>query len=125
MKVTVIKDKESVIYNGKIYGKGDSFDADDLIAKSLIERGYVSASSSEEEGEAVVHTGTLDESQIKEMSYPELKKLAAEMGLDASGKKDELIARICATEIGVEADAVVDPEGEESSDEMPNTDMPE
>ena len=41
MKVTVIKKQESVIYNGKIYRYNDSFEADEAIGKSLMERGYV------------------------------------------------------------------------------------
>lgn len=123
MIITVIKD--SVIYNGKIYNNGDTIEnANEIVAKSLIERGYVKEIDADEKE---LLTGHLDEAQLKEMSYQELKKLAAQMELDTSGKKEDLIARICNTEVSVEKEAVVEEEisGEETTDEMPNTSMPE
>ena len=132
MKVTVIKD--SVIYNGVIYKEEQSFEACDAIAESLIERGYV-----KEITEAPIMTGNLDRNQLEEMSYPELKRLASQMGLSANGKKDELIARICAVEVDVEVEGdntdddenaapdenVGDTEGDNSNGDLPNTSMPE
>lgn len=114
MNVTVIKD--SVIYNGKIYAKDESFEANDLIGKSLIERGYVA-----EVDEAKVLTGHLDKTQLEEMSYNDLKALASQMDLSAKGSKAELIERICGAEVSVDEDAV----DEETTDEMPDTSMPE
>lgn len=119
MKVTVIKDNESVIYGGKIYTFGQSFEADDAICKSLIARGYVA--SNEEMDEADVQTGCLDESQLQEMSYSELKSLAAQLGVDAKGKKEELIERIRSEKVAVEPEAIV----EEADGDLPNTGMPE
>lgn len=111
MIVTVIKQSESVIYNGKIYSCGQSFDVDDLIGKSLMERGYVSVN-----GESpVTEEETKKESCLQEVPYTELKKLAASLGLPANGKKEELIERISA----------VENESESGTDELPNTDMPE
>lgn len=117
MNLTVIKD--SVIYNGKIYAKGEVIEnANEVIGKSLIERGYV-----EETNEADILTGHLDEAQLQEMSYQDLKRLASQMGLDTTGKKGDLIARISGVEVSTEDDAVI---GEDNpSDNLPNTSMPE
>lgn len=133
MYVNVIKENESVIYHGKIYGHGASFEVDEAIGKSLVERGYVVCIGDE----AKMQTGYLDADQLGEMSYPDLKRLAAQMGLDATGKKDELIARICGVEIFYEEetnaeDNDVDTEAEDSDadadvedSELPQTSMPE
>lgn len=135
MKVIVIKENESVIYNGIIYKNGEAFEANDLIAKSLIERGYVKEENSEEE--AKMQTGYLDKEQLEAMSYPDLKSLASQMGLDAKGKKEELIARICEAEVNVEEETTEgitedeNTEGANSEEEtteggdLPNTSMPE
>ena len=120
MKVTVINERESVIYNDNIYRHGETFEVEEVIGESLIARGYVAMDSAVEEAEPLA--GNLDANQLKEMSYPELKALAAQMGLDAKGKKDELIARICGEEVEVEEDAVVN---DAPSDDLPNTAMPE
>lgn len=37
---------------------------------------------------------TVDDVNYEEMPYAQLKKLCADRGLDATGKKDELIARL-------------------------------
>lgn len=129
MIVKVIKENESVIYNSTIYKYNESFEADDAIAASLIERGYVEAISApavpvEEDtvaDEAELIEGTLDENALEGMTYAELKHLAAEMGLDATGKKADLIERISAQEVTVEKEAIVE---EESAGDLPNTDMP-
>ena len=127
MKVTVTKENESVIYNGTIYSHGQSFDVDDAIGKSLMERGYVSDASSD-----AASGGNL----LETLSYPELKKLAAEKGVAATGKKEDLIARILAAEAedeyeaDEEQDAAEDEEpkaaeDESEADELPNTSMPD
>ena len=117
MKVIVTKKNESVIYNGNIYSHGQSFDVDEVIGKSLMERGYVAAD------------GAADaEKSLEDMSYPELKKLAAEMGLSATGKKEDLIARIngASEEDETEADdEEQESEEDETADDLPNTGMPE
>ena len=119
MKVIVTNKEESVIYNGEIFKDGDVFDAEDIIAKSLIERGYVKeVTEAAPAGGEDVQEGIGVPDDLNELSYPELKKLAAKLGLDATGKKDELIARI--NSAGEEVEAV-----EEASDELPNTSMPE
>lgn len=52
----------------------------------------------ESDGEEIL-TGTLDTEELKEMHYNDLKKLAKEMKLDASGTKDELVERIAAAKV--------------------------
>ena len=42
----------------------------------------------------VADNETVDEENYEEMAYAQLKKLCAEKGLDATGKKDDLIARL-------------------------------
>lgn len=127
MIVTVIKDNESVIYNNKIYSKGQSFEVDDIIGKSLMERGYVAMDVTD--SDADVETSPDDEgntddtstnASLEEASYTELKKMAASMGLNANGKREELIARIIEAEQGAEQES----DEEEALDDLPNTDMP-
>lgn len=131
MKVIVIKKSESIIYNGEIYKYDDTFEVDDAIGKSLIERGYVNEVTypeplpeAEAEAEAEIVEGYLDTKDLEGMTYAELKHLAAEMGLDATGKKADLISRISGEAVNVEAEAVLEEEAEEA-DELPNTNMPE
>ena len=120
MIVTVIKKNESVIYGGKIYTSGQSFEVDESIGKSLIERGFVALASPPSSPKTEENDG--DSSDLHEKSYAELKKLAGQMGISANGKKDELIARIESAREEVEAEAG---EEEDFSDDLPNTDMPE
>lgn len=127
MKVIVISKNESVIYDGKIFKLNDTFEADDAIAASLIERGYVAEAiapvpvEGEVEDPAPSVTDEADEADsieesdgLEEASYTELKKLAASMGLPSNGKRVELIARIRAAG-----------ETEDTEAELPNTAMPE
>ena len=65
-------------------------------------------------------TGHLDAGQFADYSYNELKKLAKDMGLSASGTKEELIERISATEVEIpEEDSEEDSEGEDANEEPP------
>lgn len=124
MLIEIIKENESVIYQGSIFKKGDVLKMDDAVAASLMKRGYVAAvkaetiavePDAEETAEENQIAGHLDREQLEEMTYQELKKLAADMGLDANGKKAELIERIVAETVYVDAEDC----------EMPDTSMPE
>lgn len=127
MKVLVVKD--SVIYQGQIYKTNTSFDLDDVLAKELIKNGIVVAYGNEKEEKVAVEDsqeeqkatveGEISKEMLEEMKYQELKKLASDMGLDASGKKEELIERISKETVEVEVEA------EEEEEELPNTSMPE
>lgn len=125
MKVTVTHHKESVIYNGVIHKFGQTFDVEESIGKSLMERGYVSA-----EGDAQME-GHLDKAQLMAMPYSSLKRLAADMGVSAVGNKETLIDRICASTVYYEPQNEVEDDSVESDalgdhdDELPNTAMPE
>ena len=123
MEVTVIK--ESVIYNGKIYKEGDCFTADDSVAKSLAERGYVAeVGAAEPNQEATVFEAEMvnEEIRLEDMSYSELKRVAAQKGISAKGSKSELIARIAQNNVADFEDGI---SGEATSDDLPNTSMPE
>lgn len=123
IKVRVINSEESVIYNGAVRRYGDEpFEMEESTAKSLMERGYVEfVTDDSDESEGEVETVNL-----AAMSYQDLKRFAAEHGIDSSGKKDELIERL--RNYFREPDE--QDEQEEYSedypeDEIPNTSMPE
>lgn len=120
MKVRVINKKESVIYKGEVYRFDEEFEMDEVIAKGLSERGYIQAVENTDE-EEITATETQDgeNDPLEGKSYKELQKMAKEMGLDASGKKEELIERI--SEVMFEVPFSDLPE----DDEFPNTNMPE
>jgi hypothetical protein len=83
----------------KFYKAGQEYDGDRT--EELQELGYVQDSESVE--------GNLD---IKDMKYQQLKKLAKEMGLDATGKAEDLIARIEAVKVTAEVKEDDDESGE-------------
>ena len=126
MKVIVINKNESVICGGKIFRENDTFEVDDVVAKSLIERGYVKeVTNTDTEDEAELKTGYLDKNELEEMSYSELRRLAAQMGLDATGKKTDLIERISGEEVTVGDETEAEDEAEEADGDLPNTAMPD
>jgi hypothetical protein len=55
-------------------------------------------------------TATLDPEDLKSWKMDDLKKLAADMGIDVTGikKKDDLIQAICAEEVSIPNDGIVD-----------------
>lgn len=101
--------------------RGQTMDIqDEFVLNDLLKAGYVEAleevntqTSTETEAETAepdtdhaepdkegeILEGTLDTEELKEMHYNDLKKLAKEMGLDASGTKDELVERIAAVKV--------------------------
>lgn len=125
MIARVISTSESVIYNGEIYGYDDTFEVDDAIGKSLIERGLISGETDKEnlfsedevaDGEEIREAIEMRE-DIDEMSYQELKSYASKLMISASGTKGELIERIKMYLANL-------PEAEET-EELPDTSMPE
>lgn len=141
MRAKVINNQESVIYKDQIYKFGDEFEIDEVIGKSLVERGYIAVMTdnaelfnedevmevpadeveekdlfAEVEEESKEAQEGIEIREVESMSYPELKAYASVLGLSASGKKDELIARINEHLEGLD---------EAEADELPNTDMPE
>ena len=111
MEVLIIKD--SVIKNGEIIPCGNTIELDEENAHRLIKMGIVEAVDEAPAEEAEILTGYLDAEQLEDMKVEDLRKLAKDMGLDSTGKKAELIERITAEEVQVDAE----------DDEMPNTGM--
>lgn len=109
-------------YESKTAADG-AFELDEAQAERLVSLGVAkyaktteenvnAAETPEEADEDEKLTVHLDADQLGEMSYDELKKLAADMGVTPKGKKkDDYIEAICAAE--VEA-------GEEDEDELPD-----
>lgn len=85
---------------------------DDLEAQRLVDLGvaviaHPEAPANGGDGDSVPAeiAGHLDPDQFKSMTVAELKKLAADMEIDVTGKKkDEIIAAICAVEVTAPAD---------------------
>lgn len=65
--------------------------------------------------------GNLDPDDLSTYAYNDLKKLAKEMGLSASGSKEELIKRISDEKVIIpsDADAVVDETENDDNEEPP------
>ena len=123
MKVKVVKD--SVIHGQKIYKTDETFELNDDVAISLLERGYVEIEGGEEVAKALAEKGIetlnvpFEREQLEAMDYKELAQLAKDLGVKVSRKKDELVERI------LEFHADEEVAGETESDELPNTEMPE
>lgn len=86
----------SVKHNGVIYEKGDTIEdilEDDAVR--LINLGVCSG----EQPEPLEGTGHLTEEDLRKMKVEDVRNLAAEMGLETDGKKEELIARIIEVEV--------------------------
>ena len=94
-----------------------AFEIDDARAERFVSLGvakYATATEAAQESEAIPGipaddeegeqlTGHLDADQLGAMSYNDLKKLAADMGVKPEGtKKDDYIAAICAAEADVD-----------------------
>ncbi|RDY28651.1 hypothetical protein [Lachnotalea glycerini] len=61
----------------------------------------------------ITTTGNLDREQLESMSYNDVKKLASDLGVPATGKKDEIIEKL----LTIEVEAAVD--SEDDQDEAP------
>ena len=127
----IVKEGKSVIYKDKIYRENDHIEIDDAVGASLVKRGCII-----EYSEAEMVKGKWDKEDLKTWKVAELKELAAELGIDATGKKEELIERICAVEVELPADEVIteeefeeiqkaSEEDHEEDGEGPATGMPE
>lgn len=113
MKVKALKSFSGAVNmsTGQVMDIRDEFVLNDLLNAGYVEtleeaNTQMTAENDEEpkgepdeEPEEETLTGTLDTEELKEMHYNDLKKLAKEMGLDASGTKDELVERIARTKV--------------------------
>lgn len=98
------------MYAGEVREVEDSY-----ILNDLMKAGYVvpaeaeaesrnSQTNSDSEGEGVLLEGTLDTEELEGMTVPALRALAKQMGLDDTGKKADLIERISAAKVSVDAE---------------------
>lgn len=96
------------MYAGEVREVEDSY-----ILNDLMKAGYVvpaeaesrnSQTNSDSEGEGVLLEGTLDAEELEGMTVPALRALAKQMGLDDTGKKADLIERISAAKVSVDAE---------------------
>ncbi len=98
------------MYAGEVREVEDSY-----ILNDLMKAGYVvpaeaeaesrnSQTNSDSEGEGVLLEGTLDTEELEGMTVPALRALAKQMGLDDAGKKADLVKRISAAKVSVDAE---------------------
>lgn len=98
------------MYAGEVREVEDSY-----ILNDLMKAGYVvpaeaeaesrnSQTNSDSEGEGVLLEGTLDAEELEGMTVSALRALAKQMGLDDTGKKADLIERISAAKVSVDAE---------------------
>lgn len=98
------------MYAGEVREVEDSY-----ILNDLMKAGYVvpaeaeaesrnSQTNSDSEDEAALMEGTLDAEELEGMTVPALRALAKQMGLDDTGKKADLIERISAAKVSVDAE---------------------
>ena len=92
---------------------GEVREVEDSILNDLMRAGYVvpaeaesgnPQTNSDSEGEGVLLEGTLDTEELEGMTVPALRALAKQMGLDDAGKKADLIERISAAKVSVDAE---------------------
>ena len=98
------------MYAGEVREVEDSY-----ILNDLMKAGYVVPAEAEAEAEsrnpqtnsedeAALMEGTLDAEELEGMTVPALRALAKQMGLDDTGKKADLIERISAAKVSVDAE---------------------
>lgn len=108
-----------------------AFELDEAEAKRLIGLGIakaVSVAAMEPLGECTATdetnmlTGHLTEEQLRTLPYPKLKQLCKELGVSASGKQEELIARLVAIKVevaGQDEEDIDDSETDNTEGECP------
>lgn len=92
----------------------DAYTDSETVAAQAIASGYFKLVETEnaELPEAETQTGTLDLEQLNGMELSELRRLAAQMGIEAKGlKKPELVKAIASVEVTVGAEEETDEDG--------------
>lgn len=81
--------------------KPDVFTEDKAIADKAVASGYFKLVGEENPVQPTPQTAHLDKGQLEEMKFDDLKKLAADMGIDTAGlkKKADLVEAIAAEEV--------------------------
>lgn len=109
--------KKALSYKGVVEAtkaKPDVFVEDKSIADAAVASGYFTLLSADEAVEGTIEktvSGHLTKEQLNEMTVPNLKKLAEDMGIDTTGlkSKNSYVEAIAAT--AVEATSEGTPEG--------------
>lgn len=103
--------------------KSEPFQVDEAKGKRLIDSGIAKeVAPAPEAPETPAPDTHLDEGQLSEMSINELRALAKDMGLSASGSKSDIVARIVAEPVDIDDEGAVDEEDiedETGADEEP------
>ena len=98
------------MYAGEVREVEDSYILNDLMKAGYVVPAEAEAESrnsqknSDSEGEGVLLEGTLDTEELEGMTVPALRALAKQMGLDDAGKKADLVKRISAAKVSVDAE---------------------
>lgn len=98
------------MYAGEVREVEDSYILNDLMKVGYVVPAEAEAESrnsqtnSDSEGEGVLLEGTLDTEELEGMTVPALRALAKQMGLDDAGKKADLVKRISAAKVSVDAE---------------------
>lgn len=98
------------MYAGEVREVEDSYILNDLMKAEYVVPAEAEAESrnsqtnSDSEGEGVLLEGTLDTEELEGMTVPALRALAKQMGLDDAGKKADLVKRISAAKVSVDAE---------------------
>lgn len=100
------KGKSYYGFGGKVQATAKEPDAvveDEATANAAVASGYFEMVTGEDSAELL--TGTLDPEQLESMKLDDLKRLAAQMGIDTKGlsKKAEFIEAITAQEVSAPA----------------------
>lgn len=92
----------------------DAYTDSETVAAQAVASGYFKLVETEnaELPEAETQTGTLDLEQLNGMELSELRRLAAQMGIEAKGlKKPELVKAIASVEVTVSTEEETDEDG--------------
>ena len=96
------------MYAGEVREVEDSYILNDLMRAGYVVLAEAESgnpqTNSDSEGEGVLLEGTLDTEELEGMTVPALRALAKQMGLDDAGKKADLIERISAAKVSVDAE---------------------
>ena len=96
------------MYAGELREVEDYYILNDLKTAGYDEQAQAETANpqtnSDSEGEGVLLEGTLDTEELEGMTVPALRALAKQMGLDDAGKKADLIERISAAKVSVDAE---------------------
>ena len=96
------------MYAGEVREVEDSYILNDLMRAGYVVPAEAESgnpqTNSDSEGEGVLLEGTLDTEELEGMTVPALRALAKQMGLDDEGKKADLIERISAAKVSVDAE---------------------